>query len=180
MDWLFFSQVGFKEKRISVPNISLTLDDKISKIAQEPCFICKETKEKIATIPIKMKPVSNQCLGTTKKCLIKAFKEWNENKNIYFEKGKKICIKIVYVYSRDKDLDNMTKALLDGLKTNIIYDDMDIEHLNCMKIFIPENEDYIIIHIRESKLNNHSDVIFNKINHKWFTKSINLDDYLDD
>ena len=73
----------------------------------------------------------------------------------------------------------MAKAILDATKTILFEDDMEIDHLNLIKIQ-QGTEDYIVINIRKSKLNQHRDVIFKTLAHGWAgQKLLDLKDFMD-
>jgi len=97
--------------------------------------------------------------------------------------GKKICLHIVFVLkesSKDKDVDNMAKLLIDGLKNVLFSDDKEIIHLSIVKIRQQDPEEFININIRESNLQDNSDVFSEEFFHKFSGPKLRLDNFLED
>jgi hypothetical protein len=62
----------------------------------------------------------------------------------------------------------MSKALLDALKGEVLFgEDLDIEHLNLLKIKWVGEEDFIFVNIRKSGLSLHKNVLFKSMHHSW-------------
>lgn len=181
-DKLNMSLNALKHKNILLSNIFLSVADKFNLLSQFNCPICGnyKTEESIIQLFFQIELVS---LNNTKKtqAFKKAIKENFKNKQFNISKDKTYCVVIIYglgTNNEEKDLDNMTKPLLDAF-TDILYqDDVAINHLNTMKIKLPTKEDCISFKVRESKLNEHIDVLFNIWNHKWLTEPIKLNNYV--
>lgn len=177
---------SIKRATVLIPNFSVTLSDKISAISQFHCPLCG-TEPPARIMTIRIPPESYQSLE--KRRLTKAFsaaiKDYLEKESFTYPKGTDLCVLIVFVIcggSKNKDLDNMSKALLDGLKGNLFHDDIDIVHLNSVKFKINEldkKDAYITVNIRPSKLLSNENVIFPIIRHKFCQDFIDLKDYLD-
>lgn len=171
------SQSLFYEKNVVLlPFISSTLSHKISSLSQFHCPICSRRNNSVArVITFRITAISKQSVASEpakRKAFEKAIKfELNSLQSSHtFQRGDKLCVHIVFVLgkqNRDKDLDNMAKALLDALKGMLFGDDMDIDHLSLMKIKTTEDDDYVTVNIRGSALNQQNDVIFNSMHHVW-------------
>jgi Holliday junction resolvase RusA-like endonuclease len=174
-------------KPIMLPFISSTLSHKISSLSQFHCPICTITNNNgISIITLKISAMSKQASAPKKR---KAFERAIKHRlgtlqqTDAFQRGEKLCLHIVFVLgkkNKDKDIDNMAKALLDALKGVLFSDDIDIDHLNLMKIKATEDDDYVNINIRRSTLNQHNDVIFNSMHHVWGEKSfLDIKDFME-
>jgi Holliday junction resolvase RusA-like endonuclease len=171
----------YEKKPVLLPFISSTLSDKISSLSQFHCPICsRRTNSIFRIINIRISAVSKQAVASNsikRKAFEKAIKyRLNSLQNQHvFHRGEKLCVHIVFVLgkqNRDKDLDNMAKALLDALKGVLFGDDMDIDHLSLMKIKTTEDDDFVTVNIRGSALNQQNDVIFNSMHHVWGESSL--------
>lgn len=172
----------FSEKYpVLLPFISSTLSSKISSLSQFHCPICSRRNDSIIrVITIRISAISKQSVASEPKKR-KAFEKAIKHRlgtlktNHTFQRGEKLCIHIVFILgkqNRDKDLDNMAKALLDALKGVLFGDDMDIDHLSLMKIKTIEDDDFVTVNIRGSALNQQNDVIFNSLHHVWGERSL--------
>lgn len=161
----------------------LTLSDKISQIAQYHCPICTDTYP-ISIIPIRIPPHSYQNRDPEiKKAFKRALRHRFSERPIgshYFDK--KICLHVVFVLAdgrEDKDVDNMAKLLLDGLKDVIFSYDKNIGHLSVVKIRQQDAEEFVYINLRESKLSTTEDVFSERLHHSWAgAEMLNLDDFI--
>jgi Holliday junction resolvase RusA-like endonuclease len=123
-------------------------------------------------IPIRISAISGQ---SSKARIKKAFKNaikyrLQRHESIPFKLNQKLCVHIVFVMgknSRNKDVDNMTKPLLDALQGILFENDRDIDHLSVLKIRIDDDEDYTILNIAPTFVNNHDDVVIPSLHHGW-------------
>lgn len=81
----------------------------------------------------------------------------------------RIHLKLIFIINgtRDKDVDNMAKITIDGLKGVLFPDDKQIDHLEVIKFKTNYLEDSIYISLRKSKLNSADNVIFRDLNIYW-------------
>ncbi len=163
----------YKKELKQTSNIFLGLAEKYNYLSQYHCPLCGNSLP-VHILILRIKTQSKQALTKDKrKNFEAAIKKWcagRSNIEKFRRQEAKICIFILFALSktsRNKDLDNMTKALVDGLKGNLFYDDINIDHLNIMKVFHSDTEDFIFINIRESNLNSHEDVVFDILKHKF-------------
>jgi Holliday junction resolvase RusA-like endonuclease len=164
----------------------VSISEKASFLAGYHCPFCTSSFP-IITIPIRISPISKQASSSKK---FKAFCEAIEYKfttsnfdkvEKFYNNNTKLCIRITFVFkenTRDKDLDNLAKSILDATKKVLFKDDMQIDHLSLFKIK-GSKEEYIYINIRESNINSHEDVIFKTTAHGWGgQKAIELEDFM--
>lgn len=158
--------LSYKKEPKLTSNIFLGLAEKYIYLSQYHCPLCGSSFP-VQVLALRIKAQSKQALAKDKrKDFEAAIKKWCDGKsNIenYRRVNAKLCIFILFALSktsRNKDLDNMTKALLDGLKGSLFNDDINIDHLNTMKLFHSDIEDFIFINIRVSNINSHEDVVF--------------------
>ena len=78
-----------------------------------------------------------------------------------------------------KDLDNMAKAIVDAVKNVLFGDDRRIDHLNIIRIKSPD-EEFVYLNIRQTKLNEHNDVLVPRMLHSWAgAEVLNLEDFIE-
>jgi hypothetical protein len=96
---------------------------------------------------------------------------------------KRLCIHITFVIgkkSNKRDVDNMAKLLLDGLQGQMMEDDNQIDHLSLLRLTWKGDEEYIILHVRESNINRHDDVLYHSMHHSWAgQEELLLDNFID-
>lgn len=159
-----------------------SLSSKVGFISQYHCPFCSQDYP-VVIMNIRIRPQSYQSLDSNLKKAFKAAVNSRINpRNNYF-KGCKICLHIVYVCSenrRDKDIDNMSKLLLDAIKDILFDDDAEVDHLNVMKIKNFDDEEYITVNIRKSNLNTTSDLLSSFLHHSWAgAEMLDLEDFID-
>ncbi|MBK8564913.1 MAG: RusA family crossover junction endodeoxyribonuclease [Saprospiraceae bacterium] len=165
--------LALREKKVKIPVFSGTLSNKVNFLSQFHCPICKlSDNSNIKLIPLKINPQSKQALSKIKglrSAYEEAIAQAFVDKEITFNRGDKLCVLVVFVLSNlsnDRDLDNMSKALMDALQGNLFHNDADIDHLNLFKIRHKGKDSFAMINIRNSSLNNHDDVLFKNFKHK--------------
>jgi Holliday junction resolvase RusA-like endonuclease len=146
------------------PNLS----GKASALAQRHCTICSgllssDNQYPISMLPIRIAPQSRQSLSQVNWAAFQAaMRDWFEKRNLDLGTSKHLCIAITYVLSEqrnDRDLDNMTKALMDAFSRAVGFDDKDIHHLDVLKLREESTEEYVFIRIGPSHLHNRSTVM---------------------
>lgn len=180
----FLAACRRRDKSSSVSTYSLTLSEKISSLAQFHCPMCGGSFP-VSIIPIRIQPLSHQASAAR---LHNAFKRaiafrLQRVKSDQSYVGKRLCVHTVFVTSlrqKEKDVDNMAKLFMDSLQGVLFENDKLVDHLSLMKIRHNGEEEYIYLNIRESKLNNHTDVLLPKLHHSWAgAESLNLQDFMD-
>lgn len=151
-----------------------TYASKITTIAQRFCYICGAGRPSAEMVPVHtlslpINPMSRQKKSTrkfTKSRYFKAFKDAIKNhflhRNMNLGPTGRFCLAVTFVLNarkKDKDLDNMTKALLDALAEALGFNDAHVHHLDLIKLIFPDVEECIFVHIAPSALNEHLDVI---------------------
>lgn len=165
--------MSVRKKPVLLPFISTCLSSKISSIAQFNCPFCTDENSILISIfPIRISAISKQASDAKKRqAFEKAIASRFEDRDCVYKKGKPLCVFITFVLgegNRNKDLDNMSKALLDALKGDVLFgEDLDIEHLNLLKIKWSGNEDFIYVNIRGSSFSEHKNVLFKSMYHSW-------------
>jgi Holliday junction resolvase RusA-like endonuclease len=171
----------YRRKPRLLRTYSSCLSFKVNSIAQYHCPLCIGHGP-VVTIPIRITPVSHQAAKPKIKGAFKrAIAERLVNSHDF--KSKRLCVHLVLVL-RDRssrgDVDNFAKLLLDGMKQTIFDDDRQIDHLSVLQIRWSGSEEYVYVHIKESQINQHQDVLFHNMRHSWAgAKTINLQDYID-
>ncbi len=165
-----------------------TYNGKADTISWRRCQICRslysdENSGELSRFVIRITPISRQAV---KKKVFKAFQ--SALKSRFAEailpavKDGGICIALTFILSnkrKDKDVDNMCKALIDGFSRAIGFNDSLVHHLDGMKLRFPCDEEYLYIRVARSYLNNHADVLAPVLHHSWAgMELINLADYM--
>ena len=71
------------------------------------------------------------------------------------------CMSLTFVLNRahrERDIDNMSKALIDATSRAMGFDDKHIHHLDAVKLMSPDVEEYVRIRLARSFVNVHDDV----------------------
>lgn len=180
----------YRKKHILLGFFFPTLSEKINHLFQYNCPICtNENSYPIRDLPIRISAISKQATakdrGKIRKAFEKAIRSRLMNENIVYKRDDKLCIHVVFVTTknkRDKDLDNMSKALLDALNKILIADDRNIDHLSLVKLkwLGEEEEEFITVNIRRTMLNEHKDVLLPVMNHQFANGDyLKLEDFFD-
>jgi Holliday junction resolvase RusA-like endonuclease len=176
-----------RDVKVKIPYITASLSHKVSQISQFHCPLCNNFgNSQILIIPIRISAISKQAMSkkpSLRKAFEKAVQSRIKEKNRLFRKSDKICVFVTFVMgkkSKDKDLDNMSKALMDALQGSLFESDANIDHLNLIKIKHDGDEDFVKINIRKSNVNDHSDVLFPIMAHNWLgSQFLELKDFLE-
>lgn len=141
--------------------------DKHNYLQQVHCKICDI--EGVRFFPIRISPKSRQIKSSLKNRFQESIAKAPYVKSNAFKTADRICIKLIFVInkSRDKDLDNMVKITIDGLKKVLIPDDKQIDHLEAIKFNTKHIEEFISITIGHSNLNKTDKILFTGENLSW-------------
>ncbi len=158
-----------------------SLSSKVGFVSQFHCPFCTQDYP-IVVMNMRIRPQSYQSLDSDLKKAFKAAVSTRINPRNNDFKECKICLHIVYVCSekrREKDVDNMSKILLDSIKDILFDDDSEVDHLSVMKIKNFDDEEYITVNIRKSKLNLASDLLSPFLHHSWAgAEMLELEDFI--
>ena len=177
-------ELKIERVEVKVPRLSTDIADKVNILSQYHCPICRDSGFPILIIPIRISPQSKQAMAAVPKkraAFELAVSEYIHRSKDKFAINDRFCLHIVFVLgcnSRDKDLDNMSKALLDALKGSLFGDDLNIDHLSLLKIRHGYEDDYIMVNIRRSNINSTDDLLAPYSHVVWGRDKIDLDDYL--
>jgi len=175
-------ELKMERVEVKVPRLSTDIADKVNMLSQYHCPICHDSGFPILIIPIRISPQSKQAMAAKKRAAFElAVSEYIHRSKDKFSIKDRFCLHIVFVLgcsSRDKDLDNMAKALLDALKGSLFGDDLNIDHLSLLKIRHDYEDDYIMVNIRRSNINSTDDLLAPYTHVVWGRDKIDLDDYI--
>jgi Holliday junction resolvase RusA-like endonuclease len=167
---------------------SASLSEKIMSLAQHHCPLCTVHEGGLPThvMSIRIPPISKQAAARIKgrrAAFERAIAHRFAKTETPFPEHISICLLIVFVVrasGAQKDLDNMAKALLDAIKNVLFGDDRRIDHLNIIRIKSP-GEEFVYLNIRETRLNDHDDVLFPQMSHSWGgSEALNLEDFMEE
>ncbi|WKL56686.1 hypothetical protein Q1W73_13555 [Asticcacaulis sp. ZE23SCel15] len=157
---------------------------KVTSISQRGCLICR-TGFPVNIVNVRLPPVSRQAIkGPHFKAMQAAFKERFSKLAGKIGKDERLCVAATFVLSpskkrNDKDVDNMAKATMDALARAIGFNDACVQHLDIVKLTFPDSEEYMVLRIAPTNLQDHDDTIVPVQHHSWGgTEPINLDDWL--
>lgn len=141
--------------------------DKVSYLTQFHCKIC--CLDGLTIFPIRINPQTRQTKTELKNKFQEHIKNSPYGRNFTFESTDRICVKIVFVMrdGKDKDLDNMAKTTLDGIKELIKIDDKNIDHLDLIKIRTKYIEDHIHLSIGKSDIYDPKNILLKGANLGW-------------
>jgi Holliday junction resolvase RusA-like endonuclease len=158
-------------KRILTRSIFFNEADKVGHIQRTPidCPVCGSfNQNRFFSIRIPLK--SHQYITSE----LKAYYQREIQSHPFVKDGTSItsggvCLRLICVLngSADKDVDNMAKLIIDGLKGYVFSDDKQVHHLQVIKYFSSSYEEHIQIAVAPSKVNDHSNILFEAINSDW-------------
>jgi Holliday junction resolvase RusA-like endonuclease len=177
-----------KQRSVLTQVFFSSLSSKANSLAQFHCPICvsNQSEEPAWSIPIRISPISKQSASQTRtKGKVGAFERAIASglarRGPWLAPGESVCLLILFVVhptTNQKDLDNMSKAIVDAIKNILFGDDRRIDHLNLIRLKAPD-EEYVWINLRKSDLNNHSNVLFPGVHHSWAgTQVLDLADFM--
>ena len=182
MKWWSFQlengDVCFRKYPVLQPLLHGTLTHKVSTLAQRHCYICSgllpsDRQFPIWVLPIRIEPASRQALDSI---------DWAAFQNAVrsrFEADHRtydptsylhLCLAFTFVLassSRDRDVDNMAKALLDAFSRALGFNDKDVHHLDLLKLVDDFPEEYVYIRVAPSHVGGRSDILLPVTNQTW-------------
>lgn len=190
-EWLIFqmtSAIFVTAQRHLRRLLFRSYSDKLISTAQRPCHLCgglapSRDQFPVHTITVRIGPSSRQTLGRTEWAAFQAaIKHWFSEKQITVLPGRKYCIALTFVLGRkrkNRDLDNLAKALMDAFSRAIGFDDVDVHHLDLMKFIGPYDEEYVTIRMQPSHLGSDLDVLRQHARHVFAVADpLNLADFM--
>lgn len=156
--------------------VSLTFSHKVNSIAQRHCQICNPVNAHddpfpVYHFPLRIAGKSRQSISPSDfiqyQSAIRRRLNRNEVKRKDFEE---YCLTLTFVMNkskRDRDIDNMSKTLLDATSRALGFNDSKVVHLNAAKLIFPQCEERVFIRLGPSFLNSHQDVCITKPNQSW-------------
>jgi Holliday junction resolvase RusA-like endonuclease len=169
--WCFQIEQGdfiFRRRPALQVMLHQSLSGKANALSQRHCRVCSgllpsDAQFPISIIPIRIAPQSRQSLDRVNWAAFQAaVKTWFSTRTLNLGTSRYLCIAVTYVLSvnrNDRDLDNMTKALMDAFSRALDFDDRDIHHLDILKMIGETTEEYVIIRVAPSYLQDNSTVM---------------------
>lgn len=171
----------FTKKPVLLSVFSPDLSSKINALSQFNCPFCKGNAP-VVIVPIRIRPVTHQASDSKTK---NAFKKAINSRlsNVHNFTDRHLCVHITFVIGRKgyrKDADNMAKLLLDGMEKIIFVNDNQIDHLSLLKLRWEGEEEWIVVRIMDTNINQHDDVLYHKLRHSWAgAEELLLEDFMD-
>jgi Holliday junction resolvase RusA-like endonuclease len=166
-----------------------SISSKASTLSQRHCQICSgmlpsDRHFPISILPIRIAPQSRQALKKIKwNAFQAAINGWFTKRALVLGPSKHFCIALTYVLGdkrKDRDLDNMTKALMDAFSRAMGFNDKDIHHLDVVKLIGETPEEYVYVRISPSYLQDLSTVMVPIYDGAWAVgEALQLQDYMD-
>ena len=170
------SNVVFRRYPVLQSLMHGTLSEKATTLSQRDCQVCSgllpgERQFPRYTLPIRIEPESRQALDSIDWSAFQAAIRSRFAANKY-DVGMipHFCIAFTFVLSNarlDRDVDNMAKALLDALSRALGFNDKNVHHLDLLKLIDDFQEEYVIVRIAPSYLQNRSNIVLPITNHGW-------------
>jgi Holliday junction resolvase RusA-like endonuclease len=157
-----------------------TFSDKTIRLAQRHCTICDgghpiDEQFPQLVLPIRITPLSRQAASTVDWTAIQtAVKSRVDTGRHGLTKNQPICLSLTFVLSsanRDRDLDNLTKAMQDAIARALEINDRFVHHLDVAKLVYADAEEYVYVRTSPSFLNTHRNVIAKTFNQSWAGQS---------
>jgi len=159
------------------------LSEKANILWQRSCHVCS-AKTPILMFSIRVTPLScrNQD-SKIKKAFMKAIQTKLGGTHLGAWNGKRLCLSLTFIVNNgntEKDIDNMSKILMDAFHDIFYNNDRNVDHLDSLKIRSNNNEEFILFRLMESDINEHLDVIKVEYSHGWAGQEVlDLDDYIE-
>ena len=166
----------FRKRPMVQQMLHPSLSAKANALSQRNCPVCNGLLEAdaqfpISNLPVRLAPESRQSLDQVNWAAFQAaIKHWFETRTLNLGSSRHLCIAVTYVLSesrKDRDLDNMTKALMDAFSRAIGFNDKDIHHLDVLKIFGETPEEYVFIRVAPSYLHDNTTVLVPAFDGAW-------------
>ena len=134
---------------------------------------------------MRIAPESRQSLDRLKwEAFQKAIGQWFNERHLDLGRISHLCIALTYVLSerrKDRDLDNMTKAIMDAFSRAVGFDDKDIHHLDVLKLRGPCPEELVFVRIAPSHIQDESTVMVPEYQGRFEVgDAISIDDFVPD
>jgi Holliday junction resolvase RusA-like endonuclease len=181
MDWLWYqyehTEIPIFGRRFpkSERVVSLTFSNKVNSIAQRHCSICNPNDINdafpIYDIPLRILGRSRQAMRAHEfhqyQVAIRHHLQKRESERKRFNS---YCMSLTFVLNRafrDRDIDNMSKALIDATSRAMGFDDRHVHHLDAVKLIFPDAEEQVRVRLAPSFVNMHDDVALSEHRQSW-------------
>ena len=164
-EWLIYQQensdVPFFFRRYSRLQtvISIDLSSKIDSIKQRRCHVCNPTGPDQPAFPIfnfvlRIRGRSRQSISSSELSAYQlAIRQHLNRHQGAFRKFSNYCMALTFVLNRskrDRDVDNMSKTVLDAVSRALRFNDATVSHLDALKLRLLDAEECIYIKISPS------------------------------
>ncbi len=157
-----------------------TFSAKTNSLAQRHCLVCNgghpmDEQFPQSVLPIRITPMSRQAASSIDwRAFQKAIRARIEPGSHGLTKHHPICLSLTFVLSsakRDRDLDNLTKAMQDAIARALEINDSIVHHLDVAKLIYEDAEEFVFVRTTPSFLNSHRNVIAKTFNQSWAGQS---------
>lgn len=168
MQWLQFQYENselplfFRKWPRLQPIVHVNFSSKISSIMQRHCSICEGAIDQHSNFPIFVLPLrirgrSRQSLSTTGfHHYQRVIREHFDKRYLVIPPEGGLCLTLTFVLnqrSKDRDVDNMSKAFMDSFSRALGFNDARIHHLNAVKLLFPDVEESVYARLQPSHIN---------------------------
>lgn len=170
------SDIVFRKYPVLQPLLYGTLTEKATTLSQRSCQVCSGLLPNEQQLPryflsIRIEPESRQALDSVNWFAFQSAIRSRFTANNYdLSTSRHLCIALTFVLSNarpDRDVDNMAKALLDAFSRALGFDDKNVHHLDLLKLIDDFQEEYVLVRVAPSHLQNRSNVVLPITNHGW-------------
>jgi Holliday junction resolvase RusA-like endonuclease len=152
------------------------LSSKINSLKQRYCSHCNPTNSKQDGFPIfnfvlRLRGRSRQSITAAEFAAYQlAVRQHLTKHQASFRNFDHYCLALTFILNRsnkDRDVDNMSKTMMDALPRALGFDDAKITHLDALKIHISCAEEVVYLRLAPSYLDTyyHDDVAINELHH---------------
>jgi Holliday junction resolvase RusA-like endonuclease len=154
--------------------INIDLSSKINFLRQRNCQICNPKNAQQPAFPIfhfvlRIRGRSRQSItsGEFRAYQLAIRQHLNKHQNS-FKEFPNYCLSLTFILKkslRDKDIDNMSKTMMDAVSRALGFNDVKVSHLDAIKLRLHEAEECVYLRLGPSYLdsNTHDDVLFNEL-----------------
>lgn len=172
----------YRKRPVLLAVFSSCLSSKIIALSQFVCPLCKGDAPSV-TIHIRIRPITYQASDSQRRNAFKRAINYRLSTVHDFD-NRHLCVHITFVIGQKgirKDVDNMAKLLLDGMQGAIFINDNQIDHLSLLKLRWDGEEEWVVVHVTDTNINQHEDVLYRKVHHSWAgAPELLLEEFMDE
>lgn len=156
--------------------ININLSSKIDSLRQRHCQVCKptnpqQTSSPIFNIVLRIRGRSRQAISPADfQAYQLAIRQYLNKNYAQFPKFENYCLALTFVLNKsrkDRDIDNMSKTIMDAVSRALGFNDAKVSHLDAIKLRLSDAEECVYLRLGPSYVdsNSHDDVAIKELHH---------------